>query len=103
MRRVATQRLQVSQDARLAVGDLPQHLGLVHELRLHDALDRVRGLGLDRSPGARAGEIRAQVDARLGRRSRAAAERAEDADADEDPTHHATPRNGRTPRRNSSS
>jgi len=103
VRRVAAQRLEVSEDAGLAVGDLPQHLRLVHELGLHDALDRVRGLGVDRSPCARAGEIGAQVDARLRGRCGAAAERAGDGDHDQERTHHATPRNPRTPRRNSSS
>jgi hypothetical protein len=78
--RVATQRLDVREDAGLTVGDLTQHLRLVHELRLLDALDRVRGFGFDRGPGARAGEIRTQVDTRLGRRCGVAAERADDGD-----------------------
>jgi len=49
-RRVAAQALEVCQDARPAVGDLPADLGLVHELRGEDALDGAVGLGLDRGP-----------------------------------------------------
>jgi hypothetical protein len=52
--------------ARPAVGDLPAHLCLVDELGLQDAIDGSRGLGLDRRPGLRAGEIGAQIDAGCG-------------------------------------
>jgi hypothetical protein len=62
--RVPAQRLEVREHARPAVGDLPPHLGLVDELGLQDALDRLIRGGFRRRPGLGAREVRAQIGAR---------------------------------------
>jgi len=99
-RRVGAHALEVGQDARLVVPDLTPHLGLVDELRAQDALDGALGLRLNRRPRLHAREVRLQVGAHRPRGT-AAAER-EQGERESEPR-QPTPRNRRTPRRNTSS
>src|SRR5438552_2672627 len=96
---IAAQVLEVRQDARPAVGDLPADLGLVHELRGEDALDGAVGLGLDRGPAPGPRKIRPQLDLRrIGRDAAAGDQDAQDERRAETPSHGVW-RNPRTPRR----
>src|SRR5438552_4122009 len=101
-RRVAAQALEVCQDARPAVGDLPADLRLVHELRGQDARDGAVGLGLDRRPALGAREISSQLDASGVGRAAAGEEDAQHERRAEAPAHGAS-RNWRTPRRKTAS
>ncbi len=102
VRGVGAQRLQVPEEAGTAVGDLPTHLGLVHELGLQDALDGAGGLGLDRGPGLAPREVGPEVRPRGGGGRGAAGEGARDGEQRPEGPHHGA-RNSRTPRRKASS
>jgi len=97
------QALQVRQQAGPAVGDLAADLGLVDELRVQDPFDGARGLRLDRCPHLGARQVGTEVGPGPACRGPAGDDECQEKQPEAPYPTHATLRNSRTPRTNTSS